>query len=101
MTLDTTIPLWSVLLFAATYAIAFVSMTINLKGRVTALESDMEQGKKDIEKAKAYSQKMESAMNTEMKEIHRSINEINGLLRALSSNVQLLLDGKIKTNADH
>jgi hypothetical protein len=92
MTLDTTIPLWSVisLLFTPIAGLIWTVITLHFKTKV--LETNLKEAQEDIKI-------LEASINTEIKTIHTSINEINACLRELNNYVKLLVDGRINTDS--
>jgi peptidoglycan hydrolase CwlO-like protein len=92
MTLDTTIPVWSVISFLFPLMAALIWSVITQHFNQKGLERRLDDAQKDIEG-------LESAVNNEIKTIQQNINEINSGLRELNNNVKLLIEGKIVTNA--
>lgn len=94
MTLDTTFPLWGLAIFLIPQCGLLIWFFISLHFRAKDLEKSLERAQEDIKK-------LEKEIDTEIKTIHQSIGEINSGLKQLNNYITLILDGRIKTDAQN
>jgi hypothetical protein len=96
MNFDGTIPLWGVISLVAPPIAGLIWMVITLHFHIKAIVKEQEHLKDQVKQAQDDIWVVQTAVNSDIKQIQNNISEMNRSLHEMNTYLKLLLDGKIQ-----